>query len=66
MLESFLIVFLKNFPIFRGKHLCWSPAQGFPCEHCEISKNIYFEKHLPTATLKIHQPKNKTKHGIRP
>ena len=21
----------------------------FSCEHCEISKNIYFEKHLHTA-----------------
>ena len=24
-------------------------AQMFSCEHCEISKNIYFEKHLHTA-----------------
>ena len=44
---------LKNFPKFTGKHLCQSLffnkvvgltplAQVFPCEFCEISKNIFF------------------------
>ena len=25
----------------------------FSCEYCEISKNIYFEEHLPTAASDV-------------
>ena len=63
--------FLKTFPIFTGKHLCWSlflkkpaillkrdPAQVFSCEFCEIFKNTYFGKSLRTAASgKLHIPK---------
>ena len=52
--------FLKNFPKFTGKHLRQSLffnkvvgltplAQVFPCEFCEISKNIFFTEHLSTS-----------------
>ena len=58
---------LKNFAIFKGKHLCWSlfliklqglqlylkdtPTQVFSCEYCEIFKKTYFEEYLQTATI---------------
>ena len=50
---------LKNFAIFRGKQLCWSPTQVLSCEYCEIFKNTYFEEktyfeeHLRTTASKI-------------
>ena len=56
---------LKKFPIFTGKHLCWSlfliklvcnfikgtPTQLLSCEYCEIFQNSYFEEHLRTAAF---------------
>ena len=50
---------LRNFAKFTEKHLCQSlrheacniikketRAQVFPCEFCEISKNLFFTEHL--------------------
>ena len=61
-------LFLKNYAIFTGKHLCWSlfflfpeglqlyqkeaPIQVFSCEQCDIFKNTYFKKHLQTTACK--------------
>ena len=48
----------KNFAMFTGKHLCWSPFfnkvagesnTGVSCEYCEFFKNTYFEGYLRTA-----------------
>ena len=51
---------LKSLAKFTGKHLCWSlfliklqqiksaTLLMFSCEICEIFKNTYFGKHLPT------------------
>ena len=64
---------LRNFTKFTGKHLCQSvffnkvaglgPATLLKkrllhrCEFCEISKNTFFIKHLPT-TASAYIPKS--------
>ena len=55
---------IKNFAIFTGKYLCWSPfliknfkttllrktpTEMFSFEHTQILKITYFEEHLRTA-----------------
>ena len=49
---------LKNLVIFTGKQLCWSlflikllAFRLLFCENCKNLKNIYFKKHLRTATF---------------
>ena len=42
----------KHFPIFTGKHQCWSLfliKLVFFCEYCKTFKNTYFEEHLRTT-----------------
>ena len=36
----------KSFQLYKKG----TPTQVFYCEYCEIFKNTYYEKHLPTAT----------------
>ena len=63
----FKIDFLKNFTIFKGKHLCWSlllikfcnffkketPMQVFSCEYWGIFKNSFFIEHLRWLLLHL-------------
>ena len=46
---------LKNFPIFAGKHLCWTL---FSSEYCEIFQSTYFEEHLQTVTDSCRDGRN--------
>ena len=50
----FKIGVLKNFAIFKGKHVWWiylkeNRTQVVFCEYCKIFKNTYFEEHPRTA-----------------
>ena len=46
---------LKNFVIFRGKHLCWTcifnkvAGMQLSCEYCEFFTNNFFRKTSPVA-----------------
>ena len=60
---------LRKFAKFTGKHLSQSlffnkvtglrPAQVFPCEFCEFSKNTFFTEHLQTTASGNNYPKYK-------
>ena len=51
----FKIGVIKNFVIFRGKHLCWSlfliklQVCNFPVNIAEFFKNSFFHKTPPVA-----------------
>ena len=50
-------VFLEVFTKFTGKHQCQS-LQVFSCEFCEISKTVFFTKHLRTTASTLLTPSN--------
>ena len=61
----FEIAVLKNFVVFTGKHLCWSPfrpatllkkespTQVFSCEYCEIFKNSFLIEQVRWLLLQM-------------
>ena len=58
----FKIRVLKNFPIFTGKHLCWSPqketpTQMFFCVFSKISKNTLFYR-TPSVAASVKNTKH--------
>ena len=56
---------LRNFTIFKGKHLCWSlfliklqawrPIETFSYEYYEMFKNTVFAEYLQTAASEFIQ-----------
>ena len=54
---------LKDFPIYTGKHLCWSlfnkfaALNVFSCEYCEHFKKTYLDEHL-RATAYVSRVKS--------
>ena len=66
-------MFLENFAVFIGKHLCWNhfskkfqfytketPTQVFFCIYCEVFNNSFFNRtHPVTASKNLRMKRSK-------